>query len=278
MNLGRAEHRPSSRPFLSGDTFRNLAGTIVEAGQVKTNRRGSNKVLFAELATLDVQELLFRAESGAYGRQKGLILHNGDRQLGTEEINQLSRHFSAIFAPNIKSLSDRVRAVPIGLENLSHNKNGKLKYFKPRLTVHERFSIRSRRVLSNYHVGTNQRVRSLAAEAMSFSRHGHMGEFLKTGLYFEEVRRTKFVISPPGNGIDCHRTWEAIYLGAVPVVLTGTLDKALTDSLPILEVQDYRDFSALPDEELDSLYETLTKRPVAMAFLAYWKRLLRELL
>jgi hypothetical protein len=33
------------------------------------------------------------------------------------------------------------------------------------------------------------------------------------------VERSKFVVSPPGNGYDCHRTWEAIYLGAVPIVL-----------------------------------------------------------
>jgi hypothetical protein len=27
-----------------------------------------------------------------------------------------------------------------------------------------------------------------------------------------------YVLSPPGNGIDCHRTWEALFLGSIPIV------------------------------------------------------------
>jgi hypothetical protein len=30
--------------------------------------------------------------------------------------------------------------------------------------------------------------------------------------------RSQYVLSPPGNGPDCHRTWEALYLGATPIV------------------------------------------------------------
>jgi hypothetical protein len=32
------------------------------------------------------------------------------------------------------------------------------------------------------------------------------------------LSNSQFVLSPPGNGADCHRTWEAIYLGAIPIV------------------------------------------------------------
>jgi hypothetical protein len=32
------------------------------------------------------------------------------------------------------------------------------------------------------------------------------------------ILRSKYVLSPPGNGPDCHRTWEALYLGSTPVV------------------------------------------------------------
>ncbi|EJK70677.1 hypothetical protein THAOC_07944, partial [Thalassiosira oceanica] len=34
----------------------------------------------------------------------------------------------------------------------------------------------------------------------------------------------KFAISPPGNGIDCHRTWEMILVGVVPVVRRSEID------------------------------------------------------
>ena len=37
--------------------------------------------------------------------------------------------------------------------------------------------------------------------------------------HFDAICQSEFVISPPGAGIDCYRTWEALYLGSTPVVL-----------------------------------------------------------
>jgi hypothetical protein len=47
-----------------------------------------------------------------------------------------------------------------------------------------------------------------------------------------------FVISPHGNGLDCHRTWEAISLGAIPIIKTSPLD-SLFDGLPVWIVNDW---------------------------------------
>ena len=33
-----------------------------------------------------------------------------------------------------------------------------------------------------------------------------------------------FVISPHGGGYDCHRTWEALVLGCIPIVKTSKID------------------------------------------------------
>ncbi len=41
-----------------------------------------------------------------------------------------------------------------------------------------------------------------------------------------------FVISPHGNGLDCHRTWEALCLGCIPIVKTSGLDPLFED-LPV---------------------------------------------
>ena len=47
-----------------------------------------------------------------------------------------------------------------------------------------------------------------------------------------------FVISPHGNGLDCHRTWEAIALGAIPIIKTSPLDP-LFEGLPVWIVKDW---------------------------------------
>jgi hypothetical protein len=54
------------------------------------------------------------------------------------------------------------------------------------------------------------------------------------------LRDTKFVLSPPGNGPDCHRTWEAIYSGAIPIVKRDFWPFK-TLSLPVLVVNDWNE-------------------------------------
>ena len=49
-----------------------------------------------------------------------------------------------------------------------------------------------------------------------------------------------FVISPHGNGYDCHRTWEALILGCIPIVKTSAID-VLYEDLPVLIVSDWKD-------------------------------------
>jgi hypothetical protein len=55
-----------------------------------------------------------------------------------------------------------------------------------------------------------------------------------------------FVLSPAGGGIDCHRTWEAILLGCIPIVKRFNVphDKVY-DDLPILVVNNWSDISEI---------------------------------
>ncbi len=61
-----------------------------------------------------------------------------------------------------------------------------------------------------------------------------------------------FVLSPHGNGLDCHRTWEALVLGCIPIVKTSKIDK-LYEELPVLIVNDWSDIS------YDLLEKTVTE-------------------
>jgi len=51
-----------------------------------------------------------------------------------------------------------------------------------------------------------------------------------------------FVVSPAGNGLDCHRTWEALCLGCIAIVKTSPLDTLYTD-LPVLIVESWSDIT-----------------------------------
>ncbi len=74
--------------------------------------------------------------------------------------------------------------------------------------------------------------------------------FTSLGAYFEvekpfhdylrDLTETRFVISPPGHGQDCHRTWEALLMGAYPVVKRSTLDPLFED-LPVVIIDHWEE-------------------------------------
>jgi hypothetical protein len=77
-----------------------------------------------------------------------------------------------------------------------------------------------------------------------------------------------FVISPHGNGLDCHRTWEALCLGCIPIVKTSPLD-SLYDQLPVYIVQDWSDVT---EENLRKVLADFSQRKFDLNHLTlkYW--------
>jgi hypothetical protein len=57
------------------------------------------------------------------------------------------------------------------------------------------------------------------------------------------MARYAFVVSPHGNGLDCHRTWEALALGCIPIVKSSGIDP-LFDELPVWIVKEWSDVTA----------------------------------
>jgi len=53
-----------------------------------------------------------------------------------------------------------------------------------------------------------------------------------------EQSRYAFVVSPSGEGLDCHRTWEALALGCVPVIKNHSFADMFKD-LPVLVINDW---------------------------------------
>ncbi len=61
-------------------------------------------------------------------------------------------------------------------------------------------------------------------------------------MSFENQIKYAFVISPHGNGLDCHRTWEALCIGCIPIVKTSPIDELFED-LPVLIVKNWSDIN-----------------------------------
>jgi len=77
-----------------------------------------------------------------------------------------------------------------------------------------------------------------------------------------------FVVSPHGNGLDCHRQWEALCLGSIPIVKTSSID-VLYEGLPVLIVKNWSDINK---ELLDNTIEEFSKKSFNYdrLLLRYW--------
>jgi hypothetical protein len=94
-------------------------------------------------------------------------------------------------------------------------------------------------------------------------------ENLKSNIYFESLPKYKFVISPEGNGIDCHRHYEALIAGCIPIIEYNEKIEEKYKGCPILFTKDY---SEITEEYLLKKYEEMidVKYDYSRLFLSYY--------
>ena len=86
-----------------------------------------------------------------------------------------------------------------------------------------------------------------------------------------------FSISPRGNGLDCHRTWEDLVLGCIVLLKTSSLDP-LYEGLPVVIVKNWSEITeenlALWLEEYGDAFTNPSYREKLTR--AYWINKIKE--
>lgn len=92
--------------------------------------------------------------------------------------------------------------------------------------------------------------------------------------YLRDLAMHSIILSPQGNGIDCYRTLEAMYMGSVPVVEISPTTAPMSD-LPLLIA---KTLYGLRSNEMHSLYKQVKEqdRPLDKIKLSYWKNRFEE--
>jgi len=87
--------------------------------------------------------------------------------------------------------------------------------------------------------------------------------------YIKELSSYKFCLSPPGRGVDTHRTWESLMVGTIPIMLSTSLD-ILFEKLPVVIVNDW---SIIDEDFLNAEYKRLQEKEYdfSVLYLEYWK-------
>jgi hypothetical protein len=113
-------------------------------------------------------------------------------------------------------------------------------------------------VLCSVHPETDKRRRPNGINRSTIvtilSSNGIQNTYLDSNIYFESLPNYKFIISPEGNGIDCHRHYEALLAGCIPIIEENDLIKEKYKDCPILYTKDY---SEITKEYLEEKYKTM---------------------
>ena len=92
--------------------------------------------------------------------------------------------------------------------------------------------------------------------------------------YFRDMSEHRYTFCPDGNGVDCFRTWEALYLGSIPIVKRSRTTEQFAD-LPILIVDDLFNITlSLLEEKYEEIL--LKKDNLDKIKLSYWNKIFKE--
>ena len=258
--------RPTSHPFISGDTFRNYADHIFdEATSFKSKEVKKNDVVFINA---DLIEIYFRIQHPTIENDYILISHNSDRNIDEKLIELADDKIIHWFVQNLVADSNnKVSLIPIGLENKRWLKHGRKKWF----------NIKNEFILSAFNTLNNYKERNPVNHLAEKAGLVKIKRFDKISVYFNELAKYKFVLCPSGNGVDTHRIWECVIHKSIPILVNNSFSVNLKKlGLPALFLDSWDELIHLSEKDLNRIYGQLVNEESNFIYIDYWIKIIEE--
>ncbi|MCL4360892.1 hypothetical protein M1446_00880 [Candidatus Dependentiae bacterium] len=268
--FSRIEHK-SSYPLIAGDTFRAFADFILDS-DTTFNPLATQKgaIIFVQIDDL---EKFFKEYHPKIQNPYILLTH---RCAGAKDDDPIPGPYRkwvddpkiiSWFSQNIDALDNsKLKHLPIGISN-HWWPQGNLETFNKAL--HNNQNATHRKLLCmNFSVHTYPKERAFVYNLFKDKHFCTIKPYVNLFEYLSNLQDHKFVLSPRGNGLDCHRTWEALLMGTIPIVKTSTLNP-LFENLPVLVVDDWQ---IITESFLKTKYEEIKNKKYEMKkiFADYW--------
>lgn len=248
--------RKSSYPYISGDTFRSICNHIYDETDVPFNPTSvrAGDLVFVRI---DVLGRFFDTYHPQIGAPYILLTFNEDQSIPREFSSYLDdEKIIAWFADHTDRRHPKLHSVPIGFPNYfwAHGKTEIINRCIQNVPSWENRD--GFKIYVNFRIHTCPRERTeawLYFKEKSFSVVATDRSF---GDYLNDIKRCKFVVSPPGNALDCHRSWEALIMGAIPIMKHSPIDH-LFDDLPVIFVDNWE---IITEDFLKEQYQKLKEQ------------------
>lgn len=199
-----------------------------------------------------------------------LITHDADAPI-TEKYLPLLNHLNLIkwFGMNCHIIHDKLQPIPIGIANECWPHGDKQSLLNVANSKHNKTDL----IYSNFSEGTNINQRQNVNNILKDLKNFYIEKSKKSYKdYLETAKKYKFIISPPGNSTDCHRVWESIYIGTIPIVLKS-IPMVYFKDCPILFIDKWED---LYNIDLEEKYNTIIQKSSKKALFSFYRQLIIE--
>lgn len=214
------------------------------------------------------------------------ITHNSDYHITKFLINNGPK-FKKWYCQNKDVNNINLFSIPIGLENFEINITSKSKFgkysslpengpnkkkFISKLSNNE--NDHKNLVYMNFNCSTRPYERNLIKNYFDQFNWVTKKQNVSWQEYYNDTINSKFVISPRGNGVDCHRIWESLYLRTIPIVLKEHFMYEFSE-LPILFIDSW---SEITEEFLLQKYDEFKNKKFYLNKLkiSSWKKIITE--
>ena len=123
-------------------------------------------------------------------------------------------------------------------------------------------------ITTNDRFGQSQNALNVIPKELMFKKNNFTP---RTELWKEMINYT-FILSPAGVGLDCHRTWEALCLGCIPIICILEFKKMFED-LPVLVVNNWGEITEELLHQTIELFKTKEFNYEKLK-LSYWKNMI----
>jgi len=263
---------PSSSPFISGDSFRKISDyeykTKSKKNRLMISKLKNESIIFVN--TSDFES--FMAIRGEFQTKSfKIICHNSDLEFNYSYLQLLKDYNDEVFSVNAFEYNEKLVPIPIGLENRRLHHNGILSRY---INLSNNIPTNPA-VFHSFSLHTNPKERGHYLECLNNYELAEGYDRLDQQTYLETISKYMFCFSPPGNGIDCHRTWEAITMNVVPICVKSPLiDFFVSLELPIWAIEDFSEITKFKSPELlkEKYLQVIKKSNKERALFDFWKK------
>lgn len=235
--------------------------------------KNSKHIIFLKIGSFEhVKDLEYFARNLKYLKQPCiLVTTDGDKSMPSSYSKIISnkilnhKYITKWYTQNYDKsiIHHKLKHYPIGFDLhtprwlINNSKSQKIKFMIKERKSNPTSTRIKNKIFSDTH---NSRSHPVRTDIFNFIKDNPLFDLSEGSKSFsfitKQYNKYNFVISPRGNGLDCHRTWELFLAGVIVITFSSSLDDMyIKNELPVVILKNIDELKTINVKMLNTWYE-----------------------